>query len=477
MPISVCGIILFANITFFLAKKHSVCDAYYKLMELLLMMSFFVKMGYLIKIGERLYTYEQILIYAVTLLSIWIIKQRGIKKRELGMLLILSAVFFANFLSTVLHPLQGQIISNWTHYVTTVTGYVEYSDFYKSIAESKIQAGYYIQFYCFMIITFALHRISNVDNNKKILKRLIGCAKVCTIIAVLDAIFRNIFHSSLIPSVMTLLFGDVGIAQHSGLMQRGVLFELTGTAQEASMLNYILFNTIILFLISKKQLGEKVTGWVILDCVVLAINPSLSAYVYLGIVFLIIYMGCFNSRVSSLRQVKKIIEVVCLLLVIAICLPTLIEWLPNNYLTERIKFASKMITIMMGSSLNWVYSSEAIRFIGIIQSIRYLAKRPLFGLGMGQLTCDSAVVTLFSNIGIVGGIIWLFIVYYINKETKEKSIKYLVFFILVYIAPNLMLNDLQTLYMTQMIALLYFYPDNTEMEVNQNEIINNYHNI
>lgn len=477
MPMSVCGIILFANITFFFAKRHSVCDAYYKLMELLLISSFFVKMGYLIKIGGRLYTYEQVLIYAVTLLSIWIIKRSRMKKRELGMLLILSAVFFVNFLSTVLQPLHGQIISNWTHYVATTTGYVEYSDFYKSIAESKIQVGYYIQFYCFMIIAFALHRISNAENNKRILKRVIGCAKGCTIIAVLDAIFKNIFHSSLISSGMTLFFGDVGVAQHSGLTQRGILFELTGTAQEASMLNYILFNMIVLFLISENQLGEKVKGWVILDCVVLAINPSLSAYVYLGIIFLIVYMGCFNPRVDSLRQIKKVIEVVCLLLAIAAFLPALIELLPNNYLTERIKFARKMITIMMGSSLNWVYSSEAIRFIGIIQSVRYLAKRPLFGLGMGQLTCDSAVVTLFSNIGIIGGIIWLFIVYYINKKTKEKTGKYLVFFILVYIAPNLMLNDLQTLYMTQMIALLYFYPDNTEMRVNRNEIINNYHNI
>ena len=96
------------------------------------------------------------------------------------------------------------------------------------------------------------------------------------------------------------------------------------------------------------------------------------------------------------------------------------------------------------------FSSETVRIVGAIITFKSFFTRPLFGLGIGTAFTSSGIVSILSNVGLIGGILWSKILFKIYTNNKGK----LFFLSLLILLPATFVYDLSIMYDTSYLILL-----------------------
>lgn len=85
--------------------------------------------------------------------------------------------------------------------------------------------------------------------------------------------------------------------------------------------------------------------------------------------------------------------------------------------------------------------------MGITETLKGFFERPLFGLGLGTAYCNSGIVSLLSNIGLVGTGLWAY--HYLRFGiSNRKAGRILAVFVAVLILPNIVKGGMGMLYAT-----------------------------
>lgn len=404
-----------------------------------------VKMGYFFKIGTKILSYPSFLVYLLAICAIIILIDKKIRceRSTIFLFFILLIIFFIGYISLIVSPYQEKVITGgWTQYIL---GQATLSN----ITASSVQVGYYLMLISIGLILVIIRFVLNSDDIFWIIKKVIKYSKISIVIGLIEFITRNIFHSKLVTEICIFFFGNSG-AQQNLLVKRGYLFAVQGATKEPSMFNTTLFYLSLLIIINLyRRYNKSDVIWLWLAIILLVLNPTMSAYVYLIILWIVVLsIGFFNKNRRKKNGLDlKFIAVITILicLIVAIWNSYDIFLNSNNYIFNRIGVAVKELKNILVNSNRGSYNSEAIRFTGIIYDIKLFLKRPLFGVGLGAVSCNSGIITFLANAGILGVGIWFAMIdrfCIISKTTIKEHI----FLLEILLLPNIILNDYETIF-------------------------------
>jgi hypothetical protein len=275
----------------------------------------------------------------------------------------------------------------------------------------------------------------------RVLDLLTFIAKILVIFGFLEIFIRLIFNFDL-NLILNDFFGR-------GISTGGGISRLQGLSREPSMYALVLFNMMILFLVSIKveKNSSRDIFWIFCILFIGAMANSFSFLVSI-FSFLILVSAITSSGKGTFRLMKFYLFGITTGTFILIFLT--ISWWESTYLFQRI--IESITQAQNGISRTYVigvdYGSEASRIIGMLESFRSFLARPILGLGLGTTYCVSGFVSILANIGLLGLIIWirLLTVHYYRLPN--------ILLVVGLFSPILVTNDLGVLYDTAYLALV-----------------------
>ena len=466
MSIPIFGIFLIFLIFLFLYKFKSSKTFFMNLFLLTLVVTLNVRMGYMLRLGAKYFNYDNFLVYLTFISSLPLfIKNKIYNKRRLTIVLVFFFSILAGLGINMLKPYSEPVVTyDWENYVRRI------GNTFSFLSSNSPKLGYYIMFFCVVVILLTAKSVFAKEDWLILAGKCINISKISLVFGAVEFIVANVFKSRLLTDICIRIFGEYGV-QQNWLIARGGLYTIQGATKEASMFTTVIFYISVLLLIrisyTKGQyLKDKL--WFALSVILLVANAALSSVIYVGLLLLIIFTIHFFRKGKSYLSENKLkvrvfkIVFICLVFLVFLYLFRNYLYSSNNYIVKRLGFAVKQFEIVIRYGTSYTISSEAIRFTGIIYDLKILFKRPIFGFGLGALTCNSGIVTLLVGVGILGFITW----YFMMKKLcfKRNSFKNTVFFWEVMILPSVLQNELLTV-MCLIIPLLCIVYDSIHNDI------------
>lgn len=443
MVCSLFGLCLIGYIGYIILTNKNPKKLLSKMIVLTAVCSLNIRMGYMLKIGNSVVGFSSILVYLTGLISLLLIVQKKKVPRKLtiavvGMILILGLGACRN----IILPYKKSVVTgNWTDYVLgkNVESY---------ILGQSLQIGYYLVLSFIGLILIASDILLDEYDFWDVLADVIKYSKISIIVGYVEYVTKNFFHSRIITDLFIAFFGNQG-AQQNLLVDRGGHFAVQGATKESSMFTTVLFYIAIMLIVDyAKNKSSKNKKWLFGCVFLLVLNPAVSSIVYLGILGLvwISYKDILEVKKFSGIKIGRIVLVVFVIAIIGWSIISNADTMlnSNNYLLKRVGISIQQLQIIVSGAGTLMYSSESIRLSGIVYDLKLLAERPLLGFGLGSVSCNSGVVTMLVNAGILGFVAWY---YTINRYMNiEKSLSEAVFSIYIVIFPSVFLNDYETIF-------------------------------
>ena len=400
-----------------------------------------VRMGYFFNYKNSIVTYSTILVFFTSLLSVvYLLSKRIISKKVFVKYLYLILALVIGIITFFFIPYNHFVIKgDWTEYVLgkKVTSF---------IVDTDIKWGYYIRIMLCGLILIAYTNFFDYKETQSIIQSVIKYSKINIVLGFVELFMRNVFKSKIMTDIYIFIFGTAG-AQQNWLMQRGLLYPIQGMTKEASMFTTVIFYIAVLLILDVDRKNQNLK-WLISCFVLLVFNPALSSVAYILMLILVLYTTNIreSSNIFVIPKRKAIvlfgIPVFCVYLLF-FNFSSLLN--SDNYILERIGRFVQQIEILINEGDDLTYSSESIRLSGIFYDLKMLMKRPLFGFGLGVLTCNSGIVSLIVGSGLIGFLCWYNFIYSVCFKNR-LSMKYILFFAEILLLPNILLNDLETIF-------------------------------
>lgn len=418
-----------------------------------------IRMGYFFEYNGSSMSYIAVTTYITAIISfILIVKRKKVSKRMFNIVCLFIIALVLNFFISKFFPYSGQVnILNWVDYAQ---GKREYG----FLDGSKLQIGLYLVFACNSLILLAIKEYLNIKDVKFIITKTIDYSLIFVISGFVEWILTNILNNNIITQICIVFFGIQG-AQHTTLIHRGSLFTIQGATKEPSMFATAIFYLSVLLILryclDKDISNHKYKKWMIMCFILLAINPSLSSYTYLLIdliLFYIINRGTSQfSKYTNILRKRVLIILVCFVMIACFYVENAQYWVNSqNYALQRIgNTYVQFQNILNGSSL--AFSSEAIRLSGIVYALELFTNRPLLGIGLGSLSCISGLVTFLVNGGIICVLLYILLIFSFALIRKDKASVVMLFIGIIFILPNSMLNEYETIMCMAIPLACYYY--------------------
>ena len=457
MSISIYGLFLICYIACIIFKYKKSTLIFEKLFFISMVTTFYVKMGYFATISNKVITYTSLVTYVTGLLALFILSKKK-KPFSLKSILVFYVLLISAFCGFFM-PYNKTIITNFDHYLADMSNYIQYNDYFGRI--DGIQLGYYLTTFFTVVILQCAHKILPEDMWHRMMNKNLIVSKIFITIAGADCFFVNVFKSNIITDLTILIFGNYG-AQHNGIYMRGALAAFQGATQEASMLNFVLFYTLIFWLIEyQREKNRRCIPWIITINVLLLLNPSLSASSYLVIEIVIVCLGLLKGKKDNVRLIKLSLIFSCVFATCMFAYISLLNYSGSNYILTRLSDAFNLINGLVNMDVNTLgYSSNSIRLFGISYTLGIFADRPILGVGLGNVFCDSGVVSLIASIGIIGTTVWIIYLLQWAEGRKEFRLYSIIFFCAIYILPNIFANSVESMFLIMMPFLMLTYKKN-----------------
>lgn len=444
MAISPFGVFLIIYYTFILTTK-SRKECFVLSLVVLLLCTITVQMGYFFSIGEKTYSYSMV----ATIFSAFfacrapLVNNESLSKQnKVSTFLILSIII--SFIGLKLFPYEGEIIEN-SDYEGFLTGTAGYG----KLKPSDARYGY---LYVLFFLLYVLNRIRvclNYFDLLHICRKFLNHTFILVIIlGFCEFVIENAFNSLFITDTSIAIFGMVNGQQHSLDLREG-LFAIQGTTKEASMYSVSLLYTAIIAIcllcyIQSRKEKKKILLYFYQLLILLIINRSMSSFMYAFIaIYTFAYLNPIKLKIFNNR--KLLVYSLMGLISLIIIFPSIISILntngySDNYFISRLSLSTEELNSF--SSGEFSKSSEGARYIGMYYCMEAFLYRPFFGVGISNLTCLSGLISLLTNIGLIGAYLWLKMCAIFANTNFSKCV---VPMFVVIILPNIILNDIRTI--------------------------------
>ena len=360
------------------------------------------------------------------------IEDKLVKKKIIFYLLCIVITI----LSFYFHRYDKEVIMD-SDYENYLMGYGAYS--HLDSGSFKYGFVYISIMFCYAIYT--MNKYLEKDDILFIGSKFIKYSSISVLVGYVEFFTENLFESLMVTDSAITFFGEAGSQQAILTFDRG-WSNIQVFTKEASMYSTsLLYSTIValnMIVLSGKE--KQYYVYLIAVFILLLLNSSMSSYVYAFLtVVLVLYLRPFSEgeQIQTNPRVALYLIFGAFLLVFG----SQIFLSSDTYLATRLN--ESLLQLENFSGQGFTYSSEGVRYFGIAHCLSIFVDRPLFGIGFGCVTCVSGIVTLLTNIGLFGVVAYILLIKPILQINRSDM--FLVLFLLV-IAPNLLLNDLNTMF-------------------------------
>ena len=416
MQIFLFGYIFIAILIIILLKSKSIKELFknYFILEAIYSLAR-INVGYFIKIGTMEIEYHEILLALLFILSIFILaKNRKVNKNCFTTSLLLLFSVIIGMVLCYFWPSNEYVVDfshSWDKYVL--------GDFTQlSRVSFSIQA--YFMFFRLLIFLFLLNIIRiyyTKDEIIQIAKRIHKYLKYFIIFGVIEFICAYIFNYN-ITTFIDWFFGR-------GKDTYNTIIRLKGLSREPSYYAIGLYNFILLSMYISYFDNKKYDGWILISLFLGFISTSFS-FILCIISIIVQYIFIIINKSSKDRKMLIIISIFMFLIILTYIVfsDNFILYISNsniNILNRLSDLLGKVKNYMGGySDLYFNGRSETVRICGSIMTLKAGLSRPLFGLGIGTSFCLIGLVSMFSNIGLIGLITWIILMY--KKYTSNINV-------------------------------------------------------
>lgn len=308
------------------------------------------------------------------------------------------------------------------------------------LTNSSLKFGYIYISIMFCLTIFALKNYLSRSDIIKISYVFVKVSYIQIFVAAIEFFYENVFGSIAITEITVDIFGDAP-GQQLSLSERNGLSAMQGLTREASMFSVSLLYSALISLAVYLQTKSKVCKIYCYICLImLLINRSMSSNIYFFI--LIAIMSYFNFwNISILSNRRKVKYYIYILLISSLFILVFVSFTDSSYFLMRINASLNDFSGFTDGSFS--SSSEGSRFLGIYQAISVVCERPLIGIGLGCIPCLSGIISIAASIGMLGLVAYLYLYKYLLIKSNV-DIPFLILFVIV--IPNLLLNDLITMF-------------------------------
>lgn len=404
-----------------------------KIITLYFIFHIFINIGYFVRINDYLVNYfDVIFIYMVLISYVFFGNKIKIKKKLLlYVILFISVVFFGIFL-LIFSPPNFKIAPNYFQFTEVI-------EVYPTLNFQVIKRFVLIVF--FSLFIFVFKDLINEKLYKRVIDNLIQFGKIYIYFCLFELIYITMFNSNKIYIVSKYIFGE-NVSQNIRLFMRGGRYTLQGLTREPGQLAIAIFVFIFILLLSNRKDIEKIF-YLILSVFLLYMGGSASGLIVILISILIFFLTLFNQ--------KKIFIYGCIVFGLVI------------FIMRNVDFSYYLYRI------NVVLDNKEYRFFTIIENFQVFLKRPLMGVSIGTTMSYGFVSSALSNIGLIGFLVWGYIIFY---GTKLVNLRHAITLLMVF-AFFTTRGSIQDLYSGTFLIFIYSsYYFFTKEDFNSNYIEN-----
>ena len=386
-----------------------------KIITLYFIFHIFINIGYFVRINEYLVNYfDVIFIYMVLMSYVFFGNKIKInKKLLLYIILFIGIVFFGVFL-LVFSPPNFKIVSSYI-------GVTEIIKVYPTLNFQVIKR--FLLIVLFSLFIFVFKDLINEKLYKRVIDNLIQFGKIYIYFCLFEFLYITMVNSDKIYIVLKYIFGR-NVSQHIELFMRGGRYTLRGLTREPSHLAIAIFVFIFILLLSNRKDIEKIF-YLILSIFLLYMSGSASSFIVIFISTLIFFLTLFNQ--------KKIFIYGCIVFGLAI------------FIMRNVDFSYYLYRI------NMVLANKEFRFFTIFDNFQVFLKKPLIGIGIGTTMSYGFVSSALSNIGIIGFLVWGYIIFY---RTKLVNLRHAIILLMVFVFFTIR-GSIQDLYSGTFLIFIY----------------------
>lgn len=386
----------------------SIKQVFINLLLLTTFVQLFIEVGFFIKIGESDINYRTVCEFLLFFFSLFLLFRKGRIQIspyfKVGGLLFIGIVL--GMILLFIFPSGVQIASIDASWDEILFDGASLSN--PDISGFVLQQTF--QFVIAIVVLFACFNNFDLNDYLILLKRFSFLVKIFLSLAFFEFILKYLFG---FDGYGKILIGIFGLAESTIVMarQRGFGLELQGLTKEASHFAYALFVSILILFTDKFVSKSKNYFWIFLGSVLLFFSMSFSALLF-GIAILTVLLFARWNNVSEKSKFREQILLVTFAAIIVFFLVQGIATLgTEGFFSRRILSLVEEFSVLSNDSwqsesaaLEW---SNRVRLLSVFMSIKAFLHRPLFGFGLGSITCHGSTVMMLSGVGLIGLFLWI----------------------------------------------------------------------
>lgn len=456
MPITIMGFIYIILLLYFAFYKN---NSEIKIITTVLISSLLIDLGYVINIGGFMIDYYEfgIVFYIIYILFINR-KKRTVNISELYFLLFFILFLISSFYYNFIFELSRNTLIKPTS--------VGFDDLainrnlltHPSFNQGNIKSIIGITFFLIFIVLSHKQIVSNI---KYITDKIILFMKV-EFLLIFTEFFINLINPNLSRNIINQLFGirDSQVLEVSARF----FYNAFGTFSEPSHIAFFLFVFFNIYFLYSSDHKAKRYLWLLLGFIIGILSGSTSA-------FFISFYGLFVGYIININFYKFIkLSVWILISILAFSFFYYYSVDFNQMVNWNFR---RLIGFFTLENING--TSEVGRMGSIIQAYNAGIENPIFGVFIGSTNATGFIPTIFSNIGLLGSFLYLYLLKILFNLTFLKKFT----LVIIYLILLNFIGQLNMIYSPVMIVLLLPFMDekiiNKEVRYEKNKY--NYSNI
>jgi hypothetical protein len=420
--------IVLAIIAYIAIVSRTSKERFIKILILNIVISTHFESGYFISLGGFELDYDQIISLFTAVFGVMACHLK-FNKKLLANLCFFYGSLLVGVIGLIVFPYGEKIVtgsSNNYDEVIAGTTSLQYASF-----DTGTISGL-LFFAVFSVITVCAWNVLNKEDLKRIIIRTAFYYKIILIYGLVETVLVYGLHTDIHRSVINTVMGQ-GAATFNSLITRGSGYMLEGLTREASHYMFSLFITMIVICTEGYFTRKKQFFWTSVIFFIALMSFSLSSVLYiLGIIGYSMLIMIRNDPVSARKKISKVIAILVMTFITAIIL-ILAVWIiyingSENYLILRLGESIESVMILFKGSSMSIFAmssyrtSSMIRLYSVIETLKLFIHRPLFGFGIGVLTCHGSTAMFLGDVGIIGCYSWYKMVTSTNYDIKQFSV-------------------------------------------------------
>lgn len=345
-----------------------------------------------------------------------VMKRPQVDRKVFAPIVVLILVVFIGIIRLSFSPPAAEVVSysgSWDSYFRGNKSMLQ------SVSLSMQSVLQLIRTILFFFIITVIKSSTTIDDWKIILRRLVISSRYLMPVYLLDA-FCMLLGNSSFYNFRNWIFGGTYMLSKN---------RLSGLSTEPSYYAVTIFLVVSINLLYGKMNNEirdrysnSVTCFIY---IVLGVLSGSFSFLWTGVLLILLWFTCKNRL--SLKQ---------FCLVTTILLSVFI--FQNNGLllasigANRQPFSYRLENMLQSivkfnQTGKMMYSSEGTRMGSIQILLKAWKERPLLGLGIGTTFCFSGIVSIMATVGLLGLVLWYYIVFYAYPKQKTIAIINIIF--------------------------------------------------